>query len=973
MTSAAQRPFLLRIPREPWPYLRVITVTAMLALAIGCLVHPSLGLPILWGIVVPALPLVWVLAPGIWRNVCPMATVNQIPRLTRITRGRTLPPWVERHGYTIGASLFFITISLRPSFLQTSGPGAAVMLVVALGVAFVGGTLYRGKSGFCGSVCPLRATQSVYSRAPGAVVEHAHCRPCVGCTTNCQDLLPKRALLADLAHSDGRGESRWVFAGLLPGFIFGFSLVPVGTPYGKTVWFLAAWALFSLGLLTVADSYTRLGRGRLTALWGAAALVLFYWTNAPTSADAIAYLADVEMGDAAVWEARAVILVIVAIWLARGLKLAAAETKRDAVDSFTPVGTDLPMVAPDVQPRRLAPHDAPLEQEPLVGAASTGAQAQIIASAVAAAAPVAAPADSLLQIARHGDASTVASAAAVIAGSPPVQIPDRRGPGRPDRSPTIIFWPDGSAVPVPAHEPTVAAAARQVGISLPEGCGTGLCGCDPVYIVSGADGLAPPAEQERSTLERLGLPANARLACATRVIGDVVISLEPIAEASAPLAAQALAAVASPSSASAAPTTAAAGKVLAPAPADVNRIVIVGNGVAGITAASHMRRLHPDCSIDLVSRSPHPFYNRIAITRLIHRPQGLGSLQLMPDRWYEDQRVTQWLNTSVARIDRDGKEVVLGTGQALPYDRLIIATGARWAKPNLPGITTPGTFGLREAADAIRIRAYAQSRNARRAVVLGGGLLGLEVAEALAKLGIEVTVVERGDTLSGHVLDAQASRLLQRSIEAAGVKVRLGATVAELRGERRLDALRLDTGELIAADLAVVCVGIEPMVSIARDAGLEVGKGIVVDEHMRTSDPSILACGDAAEFDGKVGGHWAIGAAQAEVAAVTAFGGSRAFRHSAVPTVLKLDDLSVLSVGDISGAGDVIAVAASTNGDDRYQVTFMDGAHPVGLIAINGGGEVDAIVDSIVHGTALPEHLDPRGELPGPRLLREVS
>lgn len=970
MTSADSRTATPRFLREPWPLLRLVTVAAMLALAVTCWVAPKTGLPILWGLVVPALPLIWMLVPGLWRNVCPMASVNQVPRLAGFTRGRMLPAWLERHGYTIGASFFFVAVALRPSLLESNGPAAAVLLVAALGLAFVGGTLFRGKSGMCGSVCPLRATQSIYSRAPSATVAHAHCRPCVGCTTNCHDLMPTRSLLADLK-AVGRSEPRWVFAGLLPGFVFGFGTMPAGSSFAHTAWFLAAWALFSLGLLTIADSYTRLGRGRLSALWGAAALILFYWTAAPTTAAAIESLASVDLGAGAVWEARGVVAILVAIWLVRGLKLAAQDAARDAeigTGPGQPLGTPLPVLAPEVLRAPLQAIDGAEQQRRASDddtAASTRTQAQVIAAAVAADAPV--NAENGLQVADRRGRAVVASATPIVAGEPPVQIPDRRGPSRSDRTPTIVFWPDGSAVPVPAHEPTIAAAARQVGISLPEGCGTGLCGCDPVYVMSGAEGLAPPGEQERSTLERLGLPSHARLACATRVIGDVVVSLEPTAESAADEPEP------EPTPLTVRPAASADRRAVPPAPSDVQRVVIVGNGVAGVTAASHMRRLHPDCSIDIVSRSPHPFYNRIAITRLIHRPQGLGSLQLMPDRWYEEQRITQWLNTSAARINRESKEVVLGTGQALPYDRLVVATGARWAKPTLPGIQTQGTFGLREASDAIRIRAYAQSRNVRRAAVLGGGLLGLEVAEALAKLGVEVTVVERADALSAHVLDDEAGLLLRRSMEAAGVKVRLGATVKELRGGRKLEALVLEDGELIAAEMAIVCVGIQPLTEIAEDAGLDVGRGIVVDAQMRTSDPSILACGDAAEFEGQVGGHWAIGAAQAEVAAVTAFGGTRNFRHTAVPTVLKLDDLSVLSVGDVRRRDGIDVVAASTNGDDRYQVTFMDGAHPVGLIAINGGGEVDAIVDSIVHGTPLPEHVDPRGELPGPRILREVS
>ena len=156
MSTAPPRQLTVRVPREPWPYLRVVTFAAMVALAVTCAVAPRTGLPVLWGLVVPALPLLWMLLPGLWRNVCPMASANQVPRWLRFTQGRPLPRWLDRHGYSIGMGLFFFVISLRPGILSTDGTAAAVMLVVALGAAFVGGILFRGKSGFCGSVCPLR-------------------------------------------------------------------------------------------------------------------------------------------------------------------------------------------------------------------------------------------------------------------------------------------------------------------------------------------------------------------------------------------------------------------------------------------------------------------------------------------------------------------------------------------------------------------------------------------------------------------------------------------------------------------------------------------------------------------------------------------------------------------------------------------------------------------------------------------------
>jgi NADPH-dependent 2,4-dienoyl-CoA reductase/sulfur reductase-like enzyme/ferredoxin len=985
VSKAAPRTLSVPLPRDAWFLARLLTVGGMLALAVTCWTAPKAGLPILWGLVVPALPLIWMLVPGLWRNVCPMASVNQLPRLTRLTRARTLPPWLERHGYAIGAATFFITVSLRPVLLQTSGPASAVMLVLALAAAFIGGTIFRGKSGFCGSVCPLRAPQAAYSRAPAATVAHAHCAPCVGCTTNCQDLTPKRSWLADLVMPDGRADARWLLSGLLPGFIVGFGITPVGTSYPVVVWYLLCWSLASLGLFTFIGTAARLDRGRLTSIAGAASLLLFYWWSTRAIADAIASLSGYDVGSAAIWEARGVVAALVATWLVRSWRLAAKETAPAVAAAPTGIGTTLGMALPIA--------DAP----------TPAAAAEPITPRTHA--PVRQGADLVPP---------------VIAGNPPVRIPDRRSADRPQRQPTVTFWPEGAAAAAPPEDPTVSAAARQVGIALPEGCGSGLCGCDPIYVVSGGDGLVPAGEQERSTLSRLGLPDHARLACTARIVGDVVVSLSPTAapavdvepERPEPAAAPTVAAptptaAAAPTASEApapAPVTAAgqaaaaahagttaptapiaSALVIAPAPAsplarvttppgptDVERVVIIGNGVAGITAASHIRRLHPGCTIDLISRSPHPFYNRIAIARLIHRPQGLGGLQLMPDQWYDQQRITQWLNTSVASIDRDERTVLLGTGQELHYDRLIMATGAGWAKPPLPGLDLAGVFGVREAADAMRIRAYAQSSGVRCAAVLGGGLLGLEIAEALQKFGIEVTVIERGRRLAEHVLDEEASRLLRRSVEAAGITVRTNASVAALRGPRRLHDIVFEDGTASAFDMAVICVGITPDVELARNAGIETARGIVVDDHMRTSDPAVLACGDVAEHAGRVGGHWAIGATQAEVAAVTAVGGQRTFRPGPVPTVLKLDDLEVVSIGDVRGGGTITRVVEAS-GDDHYRVTFMDGDRPVGLVSVNGGTEADRAVDAIIQGHTLPEAERTASHDPAPAVLREIS
>jgi len=268
----------------------------------------------------------------------------------------------------------------------------------------------------------------------------------------------------------------------------------------------------------------------------------------------------------------------------------------------------------------------------------------------------------------------------------------------------------------------------------------------------------------------------------------------------------------------------------------LRRVVVVGNGIAGITAAGYVRRLDESCAIDLVTASPHPFYNRIAVARLIHDRSGMRRLPLLPESWYDAQRIEQWLNTSVTRIDKTRKRVLLGTGDALEYDRLILATGARASLPPLGGIDRPGVFSIRSAEDSVRIRAYVQDHRCRRAVVVGGGLLGLEAADALDQLELDCTVVERGEWLGHAELDERSGELLQRKLENRGIDVVTGTPVRAVHGAERAESVELADGTTLPADIVIVCAAITPNAELARDAGLDVGAGVSVDAHMRTRE-----------------------------------------------------------------------------------------------------------------------------------------
>ena len=405
----------------------------------------------------------------------------------------------------------------------------------------------------------------------------------------------------------------------------------------------------------------------------------------------------------------------------------------------------------------------------------------------------------------------------------------------------------------------------------------GVCGADPSASRTGWSICRAISDDERSTLDRLGLAPNTRMACCARVQGPVTMALKP--ETPQKLSVSRVAGF--------------------PFDRSVERVVVLGNGIAGVTAADHVRRRHPMAQLDLVAEEAHHLYNRMGIGRLIYGRSAMQGLYLNPDGWYEERAITPWLNTRARRIDRLAREVVLGTGERLGYDRLILATGSRSFVPLIEGFGAPGTFVLRTAGDALELRAFAQRHAARHAVVAGGGLLGLEAAYALHKLGLRTTVLERGDRLLRRQLDARASVLLQGYLEGLGLEILTGAETAGVTANGRLSSRCSPTAASWRPTSSSSPPGSRPNTELARAAGLEVGRGVLVDERMRTSDPEILAAGDVAEHAGRIHGLWPVAVEQAEVAADNAVGGDKAYRGSVPVTMLKVVGIELTSIGRV--------------------------------------------------------------------------
>ena len=748
----------------------------------------------------PLLPLVWFVAPGLWRNVCPLAAANQVPRVLGFTRGLTAPAWFRTYAPMAGIAIFLGAVFARPLLFEDSGPATAALIGGALAAAFVGGYVLKGKSGWCSSLCPMLPVQRMYGQTPFANVPNSHCHPCVGCTKNCFDFNPKVAFLADLHDGDRQwSTTRKLFVGAFPGLVIAFFAAPEPGPAGEHLARMALAVGASAGSFLALEALIPASVPKLAAVYGAVAINLFYWWAAPGP-------------DWITWPLRAAVLGLTVVWLQRTFAKERLFLERQG-----------------------------LPTPPRAARLGRGARA-------------------------------------ALAGASEAEVTFEEG------GPRVMARPGTPLL-------DLAETAEQ---PIEAGCRMGVCGADPVCIVAGIENLSPVGGDEQATLGRLGLdPAVNRMACCARVQGPVTVSMTPRRDSNVV-------------------TT-----IDFPFDPAVRRVVVIGNGIAGVTAADHVRRRHPDCAIDVVAAEPHPLYNRMGISRLIYGRSAMVGLHLLPDAWYDDNRVTCWLNTRAAEIDREAGVVVLGSGERLPFDRLILATGSDAHLPQIAGFGAPGTFVLRTASDALSIRGYVQQVGAGRAVVAGGGLLGLEAAYAVHKLGLRTTVLERGPWLLRRQLDAAAGALLRGYLENLGIEILLDAQAVSIEDA----AVTLADGRAVAADVFLVAAGIAPAVDLARRAGLEVARGVVVDDLLRTSDERILAVGDAAEWRGSILGLWPVAVEQAEVAAENAVGGSRAYAGTVPVTMLKVVGVELLSVGAIEGATEIADV---DDGALRYRKLVID-------------------------------------------------
>ena len=329
-------------------------------------------------------------------------------------------------------------------------------------------------------------------------------------------------------------------------------------------------------------------------------------------------------------------------------------------------------------------------------------------------------------------------------------------------------------------------------------------------------------------------------------------------------------------------------------------LVVVGNGMAGCRAVEEL--LARDAGryrVTIFGAEPYVNYNRIMLSPVLAGEKAFDDIVINDAAWYADNGIELIAGDPVTAIDRAAKTVTSKGGRTIGYDKLLIATGSDPFIIPVPGKDLPGVISFRDMKDVDTMLAAADAGG--DAVVIGGGLLGLEAAHGLTLRGMKVTVIHLMDTLMERQLDEAAGWLLKTALEARGQTILTGANTAEIYGEGKVEGVRLKDGRDIPASLVVMAVGIRPSTALAKEAGLDVARGIKVDDHMVTSDPDVLAVGECVEHDGNVYGLvaplWDMCRSLADGLTDQHSG----YRGSVTSTKLKVAGLDVFSAGDFSG------------------------------------------------------------------------
>jgi nitrite reductase (NADH) large subunit len=398
------------------------------------------------------------------------------------------------------------------------------------------------------------------------------------------------------------------------------------------------------------------------------------------------------------------------------------------------------------------------------------------------------------------------------------------------------------------------------------------------------------------------------------------------------------------------------------------KLVVIGNGMAGMRVVEELLEVAPDLyEISVFGAEPHGNYNRIMLSPVLAGEKTLEEIMLNTPEWYQQNNITLHTGDPVVEIRRGHRTVISESGLEVPYDRLLVATGSSPFIIPIPGYQLPGVVGFRDVKDVDTMAQAAADSS--HAIVIGGGLLGLEAAHGLQKRGMHVTVVHLMDSLMDRQLDELSAHLLKKSLEAKGVEFEMGAQTHAILGKNRVEAIQFADGRRIPAALVVMAAGIRPNIELAKSAGLHCDRAIVVSDTMQTYDPRVYAVGECVQHRGVVYGLVAPIWDQARICAnhlsshgVGSYGGN------VLSTTLKVSGINLFSAGEFNGGEDSESLIFRDAKAEVYKRLVIKDNKLIGAVMygdtadgawyfelINKGHDISAARNQLIFGKAYAE------------------
>jgi nitrite reductase (NADH) large subunit len=367
-------------------------------------------------------------------------------------------------------------------------------------------------------------------------------------------------------------------------------------------------------------------------------------------------------------------------------------------------------------------------------------------------------------------------------------------------------------------------------------------------------------------------------------------------------------------------------------------LVIVGNGMAAARLVDELSKAALGrYAIAVIGDEPRLAYNRVLLSSVLAGETASHDIELRPASWWRERGVTVKYGCVATEIDVGRRELKIAGEESISFSKLVLTTGSSALRLNVPGADLAGVHTFRDSRDVGILLALAAQK--KRVVVVGGGLLGLEAAYGLAKAGAPVTLVHLMDRLMERQLDAPAAALLKFLVERKGIEILLNANTARIHGETRVEGVELVDGRRIDADAVIFAAGIRPNIALARQAGISVNRGIVVDDHLQTGAPDVFAIGECAEHRGICYGLVEPAYEQARVLARHLAGEAATYGGSIVATNLKVSGVSVFSAGDFMGTERSESMVLSDINHGTYKKLVIAEGRLTGAVLIGDVGD----------------------------------